>query len=173
MNAMQNGLAGRLGIFDRDREPRAKDRGRGGNRSKRAFNDRRKKITLLRIKNIPLETSDYEIEDWLNEIGEVESVRINDKKENRVATVGFKDPQLLGTAAEKLNGKEVHGVQLEVETFEVGAKNPSSGQSYRGNATGAQSGVASTPANASRKSKPEPKTKEELDQEMEDYMNQN
>lgn len=163
---LRNGLADRLGISDRDREPRGKDGGRGGYRSKRNFNDRRKRITLLRIRNIPLETSDYEIEDWINEIGEVESIRINDRKENRVATVGFKDVQLLGTAVEKLNGKEVHGSQLEVETFEVGSKNTGRGPAGP-HATGVPTS-AKTPKNP----KAEPKTKEELDQEMDDYMSQ-
>lgn len=100
----------------------------------------------------------------LNEIGEVASFRINDKKDSRVASVEFKDPQVLAVALETVNNKEVNGSQLECETFEIRVKAGTKGA--------APSSVPAQPATHIRPPKPEPKTREELDQEMDEYMSQ-
>lgn len=115
---------------------------------------------LLRIKNIPLDVGDFQVEDWVKEFGELESVRIHDKRDARVGSFEFKDASVLEAALEGLNGKEVNEVKLEVEIFETG---------------GARGNRRDRPREkqAGRKPPPAPaKTKEELDQEMEDYMAQ-
>lgn len=159
---LRNGLADRLGISARDQEPRARDR-KFGARSKRNFHDRRRVAPpkrLLRLKNIPLEVSDYQIEDWAKEIGEIESIRISDKRESRVSTIEFKDANILSTAQEILDGKEVKDLKLEAEIFETG-----SGRRERMERTPRPSVEAPV---EERKFK----SKEELDQEMDEYMAQ-
>lgn len=113
---LRNGLAQRMGIEERpirDYEPRDVKRGARENSRPPAPPKKR-----LRILNIPLDASDYVIEDMIKELGATVYQNIYDHEDDRTAVFEFEDPKLMDEAVEKLNGKVLNGNVLSVEIFE-------------------------------------------------------
>lgn len=97
----------------RDYEPRDVKRGARENSRPPAPPKKR-----LRILNIPLDASDYVIEDMIKELGATVYQNIYDHEDDRTAVFEFEDPKLMDEAVEKLNGKVLNGNVLSVEIFE-------------------------------------------------------
>ncbi|CUS24576.1 LAQU0S17e02058g1_1 [Lachancea quebecensis] len=160
---LRNGLASRIGVRDtprRDLDPGSKswyddDR---GEQPQEAPKQR------LRILNIPLDASDFTIEDMVKEIAEPVYSNIYDHESGRTAVFEFEAPEKTDEAVRVLNGKEINGVNVVAEIFESRSR-----QSRRSQKKGNRGGRRGP--RGPKREKPAQPTADQLDQELEHYMN--
>ncbi|KAH3902412.1 related to RNA annealing protein YRA2 [Saccharomycodes ludwigii] len=117
------GLGKRLGLPDMHRDARDYDpntyRLRVGDN-----NETKAAKKKLRIKNIPLSTSDFLIEDLIKDIVPETKYQASffDHKDERTAIITFDDESVMQELVDRLNGKELEGKAIIVEIFEKEAR---------------------------------------------------
>ncbi|KAM3164741.1 RNA annealing protein YRA2 [Lachancea thermotolerans] len=160
---LRNGLAARIGIRDtprRDLDPS----------SKSWYDDDRNEQPQeapkqrLRILNIPLDVSDFTIDDMVKEIAEPVYSNIYDHESGRTAVFEFEAPEKTEEVRRALNEKEISGAKVTVEVFESRSR-----QSRRSQKKGHRGGRRGP--RAPKREKPAQPTADQLDQELENYMN--
>lgn len=124
----------------------------------------------VKFESIPLDVSDYTVEDMVQEFGKPIYTNFYDTKESRTAVFEFEDSSVLEEIVKKFNGSELNGGQIKVEVFEFSGgqdkrrkrrENRGSGGSHYG--VGKQRGKP--------REKPKPATVQDLNAELEEYMN--
>lgn len=158
---LRNGLASRIGTREtpyRDLDPR-RSKKESGIETERPASKKR-----ARILNIPLEVSDYTIEDMVKEIAKPIYSNFYDHKEGRTAVFEFEDPASIEEIIKTLNGKEMGNQSLVVESFESQRRQDRRAQ-RRGNHGSRRGG------REPKKEKAEKPTVDQLDAELEAYMN--
>lgn len=156
---MRNSLAQRMGIHERiiKREPPKK---------------------RLRFASLPLDVSDFIIEDIVKEFAEPIYSNFYELKDGRTAVFEFEIPEVMDQIVEKYNGHEINGAKIVVEIFEQHRKQNNRGHSSGGRrsdrgATGSHYRQnVEKPARVQREDrKNTPVSVEDLDAELDAYMN--
>ncbi|SCU79399.1 LAMI_0A08658g1_1 [Lachancea mirantina] len=117
----------------------------------------------LRISKIPLQTSDYRIEDLVREISSPTLVNFYDKKEERVAVLEFENEAQLEKVHDAINGKVVDEAKVVTEIFESQKR-----QQRRNQGRGERGPRRSR--NADKEEAPSQPTADQLDAELDAYM---
>ncbi|EJS43006.1 yra2p [Saccharomyces arboricola H-6] len=72
----------------------------------------------IRISKIPLDVSDYTIDDMIKEFGVPVFSKLFDNKEERTCIYEFEDPEVMEMVVERYNGHELNGSKIEVEIYQ-------------------------------------------------------
>lgn len=98
---LRNELGPRLGFAPSDAASRSKDR---------LYREREEPPLpkRIRISKIPLDVSDYTLDDMIKEFGSPIFSKIFDNKEDRTCIYEFEDPEVLEKIVERYNGHELH-----------------------------------------------------------------
>lgn len=159
---LRNSLASRIGIEDRQSQgPQEPPKRR------------------LRFINVPLEVSDYTLEDMVKEFAEPIYSNFYDHKDFRTAVFEFEDPSIMDKVIEKYNGSPLSGGNVTVEIFEQERRSDKrrrqrESRGGRG-ARGAREARGARGSHYKKQEKREetPKTEEDLNAELEEYMKSN
>ncbi|AAS53128.2 AER449Wp [Eremothecium gossypii ATCC 10895] len=176
---LRNGLASRMGLG----ESTYRAREYGPSRRSR-FRDRRDARPpppthqRVRFLNIPLDVSDYEIDDLLKDLPKPLYSKFYDHEDSRSAVFEFEDHSILDKCVELYNGLELHGAKITVEIFEQQGRFADSTRTNRSTdhvekEAGFKTGRPRGKARATKKEKPPQPTLEDLDAELDAYMNGN
>ncbi|SMN19465.1 similar to Saccharomyces cerevisiae YKL214C YRA2 Member of the REF (RNA and export factor binding proteins) family [Maudiozyma saulgeensis] len=143
----------------------------------------------VKIDKIPLDVSDYMIEDWINEFDEPIFLKFYDTKENRTCIFELKDLTKMKDFVSKYNNFQVHeGENISVEIIDIRSKNKGRNQNRfilkdttrrdrdygrrRGNNRGSLgSHYDNSKKSQKKKTVEKPKSVEQLDAELDAYMN--
>ncbi|AJS47982.1 Yra2p [Saccharomyces cerevisiae YJM1419] len=108
---LRNELGPRLGFAPSDAASRSKDR---------LYREREEPPLpkRIRISKIPLDVSDYTLDDMIKEFGSPRFSKIFDNKEDRTCIYEFEDPEVLEKIVERYNGYELHNAKIEVEIYQ-------------------------------------------------------
>lgn len=158
---MRNGLASRIGggaVSRRDVDPISRDR---YDYDDNIVSEPPKK--RVRILNIPLDASDYLIEDIVKEIAQPVFANIDDHDSGRTAVFEFEDPAATEKVVEAFKGREINGVNVDAEVFELRSR-----QSHRVQKRGHRGGRRGP--RTAKKERPPQLTADDLDKELEAYM---
>ncbi|CAR29176.1 hypothetical protein ZYGR_0Z00970 [Zygosaccharomyces rouxii] len=146
---LRNSLASRIGIEDRPsstpREPPKK---------------------RLRFTNVPLDVSDFTLEDMVKEFAEPIYCNFYDLKDSRTAVFEFEDPSVMERVVEKYNETPLNGGTVTVEIFEQERRPDRRRRTQRDNRRG--NGRGSRGSHYKRQDRPA--MEDELNAELEDYM---
>ncbi|CAI4034565.1 hypothetical protein SMKI_11G0100 [Saccharomyces mikatae IFO 1815] len=72
----------------------------------------------IRISKIPLDVSDYTLDDMFKEFGPPTFSKIFDNKEDRTCLYEYEDPELMEKIVELYNGHELNGAKIVVEIYQ-------------------------------------------------------
>lgn len=125
----------------------------------------------VKFTNIPLDVSDYTLEDMVKEYGATIYSNFYDSKEDRTAVFEFEDESVLDKIVEKYNDTELHGSRLHVEIFDLNDRK-SRRRDRRVNqrsSRGSHYGVRKD--HGAPRQRVKPPTAQDLDAELEEYMN--
>ncbi|CCD25790.2 Yra2p NDAI_0G00140 [Naumovozyma dairenensis CBS 421] len=137
----------------------------------------------VRFNSIPLDVSDFTIEDMLKEFGTPVYIKFYEMKDARSCIVEFEDLSIMEKIIKNFNGKDLNGTKLEVEMYEQYPKKsprnkpsrPDSRDDYsqyrRNNSRGSRGSHYSLESKSSRPASSQKKTAEDLDAELDAYMN--
>ncbi|CAI1528944.1 hypothetical protein SEUBUCD646_0K00180 [Saccharomyces eubayanus] len=78
----------------------------------------------IRMSKIPLDVSDYTLDDMIKEFGAPVFSKIFDNKEDRTCIYEFEDPEVMEKIVERYNGHELNGTKIEVEMYQPQRKHP-------------------------------------------------
>lgn len=158
---MRNSLANRIG----------KGRLRGNDLNNVQFRQPTKK--RLKISKIPLDVSDFVIEDMWKEFGEPAYFNIYDTKDDRTAMCEFSDLGIMESIANKFSSMDFNGAKVETEIFELKGRQGrnSNTRGSRGKRGSHYESNRTSKANTQPKLKSKQPTAEDLDAELEEYMN--
>lgn len=139
-----------------------------GNRQRREPSRPAKK--RVKFENIPLDVSDYTLEDMVQEFGTPVYSNFYDTKESRTAVFELEDSSLLQKIVEKYNDTELNGRKLKVEIYD---SNGSQGRRQRrgDNRGSGGSHYAVGKKKGKAKDQVKPTTVQDLNAELEEYMN--
>lgn len=124
----------------------------------------------VKFENIPLEVSDYTLEDMVQEFGTPIYSNFNDTKEYRIAVFEFEDPSVLAKIVEKYNDTELNGSKIKVEIYEF-SENIDKRRRRRDNHGSGGSHYGVTKKKGKAREPVKPLTVQDLDAELEEYMN--
>ncbi|KAG0671422.1 RNA annealing protein [Maudiozyma exigua] len=140
----------------------------------------------VKITEIPLDVSDYTIEDWITEFETPIFIRFYDTKESRTCLFELKELSKMEEFLTKYNNFQVHdNANIKVEIIEIQNRNKKHNKfhlrdtssrdrdfrSRRNNRGSAGSHYKSTRQQSKKNNENKPKTVEQLDAELDAYMN--
>lgn len=102
---MRNSLADRIGV----------GKSKSSDRLQEFLEPPKKRV---KISNIPLDVSDYTIEDIIKEFGEPTYFNIYDTKDDRVAMCEFEELKIMESLVEKFNSTDLNGIEVEAEIID-------------------------------------------------------
>ncbi|CDH18098.1 probable RNA annealing protein YRA2 [Zygosaccharomyces bailii ISA1307] len=157
---LRNSLASRIGIEDRH-----------------SHNPPEPLKKRLRFVNVPLEISDYTMEDMVKEFAEPIYTNFYDHKDSRTAVFEFEDPAVMDKVVEKFDGTPLGSGNVTVEIFEQerrSDKRRRQRENRPGNhgARGTRGTRGTRGSHYKRQERHEerPTTEEDLNAELEEYM---
>ncbi|EHN01567.1 Yra2p [Saccharomyces cerevisiae x Saccharomyces kudriavzevii VIN7] len=108
---LRNELGPRLGFGSSDPALKSEDR---------AYEQREESPLpkRIRISKIPLDVSDYTLDDMMKEFGVPVFSKIFDNKEDRTCIYEFGDGEVMENIVERYNGHELNGAKIEVEIYQ-------------------------------------------------------
>ena len=140
----------------------------------------------VKITEIPLDVSDYTIEDWITEYEQPIFIRFYDTKDSRTCIFELKELSKMEEFVTKYNGYQVHeNANIKVEIIEIQNKNKKrnkfilrdtssrnrDSRSRKNNRGSTGSHYNSTRQQGKKNNENKPKTVEQLDAELDAYMN--
>lgn len=159
---MRNSLASRIGTVEN------LPRGPKDGRRREAPLPPKKRV---KITNIPLDVSDYTLEDMVKDFGTPVYSNFYDSKECRTAVFEFEDETVLEKIVEKYKDTDLNGSRLTAEVFEFNDKK-SQRRSRRENQVSSRGSHYSVHKEKKpQRERVKPPTVEDLDAELEEYMN--
>ncbi|QLL34618.1 hypothetical protein HG536_0G04800 [Torulaspora globosa] len=159
---LRNSLASRIGTIENLPREGSEERGRESSLPPK----RRVKLT-----NIPLDVSDYTLEDMMKEYGNPIYSNIYDSKDSRTAVFEFEDEAVIEKILEKYNDTDLNGARLRVEVFNLNDKK-NRRRNRRANqfsSRGSHYGVRKE--RGTQRERVKMPTVQDLDAELEEYMN--
>ncbi|CEP62639.1 Yra2p LALA0_S06e00298g [Lachancea lanzarotensis] len=167
---LRNGLASRIGRdASESREASRRDLDpRSYSKSARLYNDEdinssiAKPKKRLRITQIPLDVSDFVVEDLVKEVAAPIYANFYDHPESRTGIFEFEDPTQLEEVAKAFADREINGSKVSVEIYELKSRqNRRVQKKGHGGKRGERGG---------RRGPTEKPTAEQLDNELDAYM---
>lgn len=120
----------------------------------------------LRFVNVPLDVSDFTLEDMVKEFANPIYCNFYDYKDSRSAVFEFEDPSVMERVVEKFNGTTLNDGTITVEIFEQ-ERRP---DRRRHNQRESRRGMARGNRGSHYKRQNRPPTEEQLNAELESYM---
>lgn len=120
----------------------------------------------LRFLNVPLDVSDFTLEDMVKEFAEPIYYNFYDHKDFRSAVFEFEDPSVMERVVEKYNGTPLNEGTITVEIFEQ-ERRP---DRRRRNLRDSRRGVGRGSRGSHYKRQDRPPTEDQLNAELENYM---
>lgn len=122
----------------------------------------------LRFTNVPLDVSDFTLEDMVKEFAIPIYSNFYDYKDSRSAVFEFEDPSVMERVVEKYNGTPLNDVTITVEIFEQGRRGD---KRRRNNNRDNRRGMGRGSRGSHYKRQEDtPATEDQLNAELEDYM---
>lgn len=127
----------------------------------------------LKFTNVPLDVSDYVLEDMVKEFGEPIYSNFYDSKDNRTAVFELEDASMMEKIVEKYDSTDLNGSPITVQIFEQQRKQDRRRKQRGGRKGGRGNSGSHYSSNKEGKSniKSKPTTVQDLDAELEEYMN--
>ncbi|QLQ82688.1 hypothetical protein HG537_0H04510 [Torulaspora globosa] len=159
---LRNSLASRIGTIE------SSHRGSSEERRRESSLPPKRRIKLT---NIPLDVSDYTLEDMMKEYGTPIYSNFYDSKDSRTAVFEFQDDQVLEKILEKYNDTDLNGARLCVEIVEINDKRNRRRNRRANQASSRGSHYGVRKERGSQRERVRKPTVEDLDAELEEYMN--
>ncbi|SCU92926.1 LADA_0G00364g1_1 [Lachancea dasiensis] len=173
---LRNGLASRIGGgIGHEREFSRRDLEPGSySKSDSLYNDvgtqpRAAPKKRLRITQIPLQVSDFVIEDLVKKIANPVYANFYDHPGSRTGVFEFEKPSQMEDVAKAFTDREVDGSKLSAEIYELKSRQNRRGQSMRGQSGSRRRERGGRKDKEERRQNERP-TADQLDQELADYM---
>lgn len=160
---LRNSLASRMGLESNFREE--------NDSSSRV--DQEPSKQRVKFTNVPLDVSDYVLEDMVKEFGEPIYSNFYDSKDNRTAVFELEDASVMKKIVEKYDTTDLNGSQITVQIFEQQRKQDRHRKQRGGRKGGRGNPGSHYSSNREGRSniKSKPATLQDLDAELEEYMN--
>lgn len=159
---LRNTLESRLDVPVRRRDDRDDER---GSRTP-------PQVPRLKITRIPLDVSDFTIDDMVKEFGEYVYSRFYDHREDRSCIYEFSDPNVMQAIVEKHNNHELNGSAIHVEIVEPRHRPRNRApETTRRYAPGYGSHYEKRSEKRTEKKRDTPKSLDDLNAELDAYMN--